>query len=349
MSRDKDKSEFESQLVSFQKRSYCMATIIRKEERDFQQHPGRMDGWRLMTDMSRQKRGLNPQYLNFDMRELPPHQYNSAYHFHRFAEELFLMLTGSATLRTPEGLTEVHPGDMLFFEAGETGAHQLYNHTDEPCTYLDLRSFIGHDVCEYPDSGKLILMPTAETFCNAKCADLAERGAALQDRDDVTLGGIVTGVQQRFGKNNKPWGIINLEDFDGSGELVLFGEDWMNLNGKFIEGAAVYITGKMTTRFQSSTQKELKVSNVELLQSLKERAIERITISMVADQLDSQVVADLSEIINNHPGKTTLFFQLRDSQGKNHVLLRSKSGGVDVRHTLIDYIESHDTLDYHIN
>ena len=92
-----------------------MATIIRKEERDFQQHPGRMDGWRLMTDMSRQKRGLNPQYLNFDMRELPPHQYNSAYHFHRFAEELFLMLTGSATLRTPEGLTEVHPGDMLFF------------------------------------------------------------------------------------------------------------------------------------------------------------------------------------------------------------------------------------------
>ena len=58
--------------VSFPKRSYCMATIIRKEERDFQPHPGRMDGWRLMTDMSRQRRGLNPQYLNFDMRELPP-------------------------------------------------------------------------------------------------------------------------------------------------------------------------------------------------------------------------------------------------------------------------------------
>ena len=141
-----------------------MATIIRKEECNFQPHPGRMDGWRLMTDISRQKRGVNPQYLNFDMRELPPHQYNAAYHFHRFAEELFLMLTGSATLRTPEGLTEVHTGDMLFFEAGETGAHQLYNHTDKPCIYLDIRSFIGHDVCEYPDSGKLILMPTAETF-----------------------------------------------------------------------------------------------------------------------------------------------------------------------------------------
>jgi DNA polymerase-3 subunit alpha len=171
----------------------------------------------------------------------------------------------------------------------------------------------------------------------------------LKDREDVTLGGVVTGVQQKFGKNNKPWGIVTLEDFDGSGELMLFGDDWLNLNGKFIEGAAVYVTGKMQARFYNNDQKELKVSNVELLQTVKERAVDRITISMVADQLDEQIVADLSEIINSHPGKTQLFFQLRDSQGKNHVLLHSKKGGVDVRHTLIDYIERHDMLDYKIN
>ena len=207
------------------------------------------------------------------------------------------------------------------------------------------RELVGIYLSAHPlDEYKIIL----DNFCNAKCADLADRGAALQDREDVTMGGIVTGIQQRFGKNNKPWGIINLEDFDGSGELVLFGEDWLNLNGKFIEGAAVYITGKMATRFQSSTQKELKVTNVELLQSLKERAIDRITISMNTDLLDKEVmsgvVADLNEIIYSNPGKTQLFFQLRDSIGANHVLLRSKTCGVDVRHTLIDYIEKVDGL-----
>ena len=212
------------------------------------------------------------------------------------------------------------------------------------------RELVGIYLSAHPlDEYKIIL----DNFCNAKCADLADRGAALQDREDVTMGGIVTGIQQRFGKNNKPWGIINLEDFDGSGELVLFGEDWLNLNGKFIEGAAVYITGKMATRFQSSTQKELKVTNVELLQSLKERAIDRITISMNTDLLNKEVmsgvVADLNEIIYSNPGKTQLFFQLRDSIGANHVLLRSKTCGVDVRHTLIDYIEKVDGLDYHIN
>lgn len=141
-----------------------MATIIRKEERDYQPHPERMDGWKLMTDMSRQKRLLTPQYLNFDMRELPPRQYNAAYHFHRYAEELFMIVSGSAMLRTPDGLAEITVGDIIFFEAGESGAHQLYNHTNELCSYLDVRTSIGYDVVEYPDSGKIIIVPNGEIF-----------------------------------------------------------------------------------------------------------------------------------------------------------------------------------------
>ena len=208
------------------------------------------------------------------------------------------------------------------------------------------RDLVGIYLSAHPlDEYKIIL----DNLCNTRCVELADRGAALKDREDVTLGGVVTSVQQKFGKNNKPWGIVTLEDFEGSGELVLFGEDWLNLNGKFIEGAAVYVTGKMQARFYNNDQKELKVTNVELLQSVKEKAVDRITISVVSDQLDEQIVADLSEIINEHPGKTQLFFQLRDSQGRNHVLLHSKNGGVDVRHTLIDYIEKHDMLDYKIN
>ena len=208
------------------------------------------------------------------------------------------------------------------------------------------RELVGIYLSAHPlDEYKLIL----DNLCNTKCAELADRCAALKDRDDVTLGGIVTGVQSRFGKNNKPWGIITIEDFEGSGELVLFGDDWLNLNGKFMEGAPVYVTGKMASRFYNGDQKELKISNVELLQSIKEKAIDRITISMVTDQLDEEIANDLVELINENPGNTKLFFQLRDSRGNNHVLLKSNGNGVDVRHTLIDYIERHEMLDYKIN
>ena len=208
------------------------------------------------------------------------------------------------------------------------------------------RELVGIYLSAHPlDEYKIVL----DNLCNARCSELADRCAALKDREDITLGGIVTGVQSRFGKNNNPWGIITLEDFDGSGELVLFGNDWLNLNGKFIEGAAVYVTGKMTQRFYNSEQKELKVTNVELLQSVKEKAIDRITISMTADLLDDEVVMELSELINETPGSTKLFFQLHDLTGKHHVLLRSTSNSIDVRSNLIQFIERTEALDYKIN
>lgn len=141
-----------------------MATILKSTEREFQENANRIDNFRLLTDISRIKKGIEPQNLNFDVRQLNPGQYCSAYHYHRFAEELFLIISGSATLRTPGGLDIVTGGDLIFFEKGETGAHQLYNHTPEPCVYLDMRTFLGYDVCEYPDSNKVYLVLTGEIF-----------------------------------------------------------------------------------------------------------------------------------------------------------------------------------------
>ena len=207
------------------------------------------------------------------------------------------------------------------------------------------RELVGIYLSAHPlDEYKIIL----DNLCNAKCADLADI-SKLNGREDILLGGIVTAVRQKFTKSGEPCGFITVEDFEGSGEIPLFGQDWGRWNGMFTEGASVYVTAKLQPRFMHSNQMEFKVQNVEYLQRVKEKAVERITISMNTDLLDNQVVADLNEIIHSNPGKTQLFFQLRDSRGINHVLLRSKTCGVDVRHTLIDYIDKVDGLDYHIN
>jgi uncharacterized cupin superfamily protein len=141
-----------------------MATILKGENREFQEDPNKIDNFRLFSDVSRKKIGVIPKNLNFDLRLLNPGQFSAPYHFHRFAEELFMIISGSMTLRTPKGFESVSKGDLIFFEMGESGAHQFYNHTSEPCTYLDIRSYIGYDVCDYPDSGKILLAPSFEIF-----------------------------------------------------------------------------------------------------------------------------------------------------------------------------------------
>jgi uncharacterized cupin superfamily protein len=141
-----------------------MATILKSEDRDFKEDPNKIDHFRLLTDASRKKNNVFPQNLNFDLRLLNPGQVSAPYHFHRNAEELFMVLSGTLTLRTPAGIEIVSEGDLIFFEKGESGAHQLYNHGTEPCTYLDIRTFYGMDICEYPDSGKILIAPSLEVF-----------------------------------------------------------------------------------------------------------------------------------------------------------------------------------------
>ncbi len=207
------------------------------------------------------------------------------------------------------------------------------------------RDLVGIYLSAHPlDEYKIVL----DNLCNTRCAELADV-PSLKDREDVVIGGIVTTIKSKFTKNGKPCGFVTIEDFDGSGELALFGEEWGRWNGMFQEGSTVYITAKCQQRYRDSNFFDLKIQNIEYLQSIKEKAVDRITLSLSTDLLDDKVVTDLIEIINECPGETQLFFQLHDSTGKKHVMLRSTSKKVDVRSTLIQYIESQPALDYKIN
>ncbi len=208
------------------------------------------------------------------------------------------------------------------------------------------RELVGIYLSAHPlDEYKIIL----NNLCNTKCVELADI-AKLSDREDVILGGIVTAQKTGFTKTGKPYGVVTIEDFEGSGEIFMMGEEWGQRAGMFSIGASVYVTGKVKSRYQYNDKgpKDLKIGGVEFLQTIKEKAIDHITIQLMTDKVDDTIVNDLTEIINENPGKTKLFFQLRDSN-KHHVLLRSRREGIDVKNQLIDYIETHDGLAYSIN
>ena len=209
------------------------------------------------------------------------------------------------------------------------------------------RDLVGIYLSAHPlDEYRIVL----ENICNTRCDELADV-QKLGDREEVVLGGIVTAVRSKFTKNNKPCGFVTLEDFDGSGELALFGEDWGRWNGMFTEGASVFIKAKTQQRFrfQDDGPIDLKIQSIEYMATVKDKVIDHITISLVTDQLNDQVVTELNEIISEHPGHTKLFFNLRDSTGKHHVLLQSRRHQIDVRHQLIDFINQNEGLDYKIN
>ena len=88
--------------------------------------------------------------------EVPPGKSAYPYHYHLKNEETFFILKGQGLLRTEEGERTVRAGDLLFFPAGENGAHKLTNTSEtEPLVYLDFDIVNDLDVTIYPDSGKI--------------------------------------------------------------------------------------------------------------------------------------------------------------------------------------------------
>lgn len=149
-----------------------MAVIINEKNVMFEQRQSPVTEFAWHTTSKLAEMAGSKQLL-FEIRSLDPGKYSYPYHFHRSAEEIFVILSGRATLRTPSGFQEVQEGDTVFFETGPEGAHQLFNHTGEPCRYLDIRTNLGIDICEYPDSGKINILPYEEVYL-AQQADYYE-------------------------------------------------------------------------------------------------------------------------------------------------------------------------------
>lgn len=140
-----------------------MAKIINDSNSNFEKKESKVTeySWSSIPNLEEL---INMKNLKFNIRVLEPGNYSYPYHFHRNAEEMFIILEGEASLRTPDGIQSVKAGDVIYFEMGPSGAHQLKNESESSCKYVDIRTDLGMDVCEYPDSGKVNILPAFELY-----------------------------------------------------------------------------------------------------------------------------------------------------------------------------------------
>jgi uncharacterized cupin superfamily protein len=87
--------------------------------------------------------------------EIAPGKRASRYHWHVGEEEWLLVVSGTPTLRTPEGEQVLRPWDVAVFVRGEAGAHEVRNDSDEPVRVLMLSNTSDPEVTVYPESGEV--------------------------------------------------------------------------------------------------------------------------------------------------------------------------------------------------
>ncbi len=206
------------------------------------------------------------------------------------------------------------------------------------------RELVGIYLSAHPlDEYSIIL----DYVCNTKLTQL-EKKEELAKMEEVTIGGIVTAVRTGESKNGNPYGIVKMEDFAGSGEIPLFGSDWMTYRNFFIEGTSLFIRLKVEPHKYRPGIFNTNIKSVELMSEVKDKSIQKITFDVPLDKLNSTMVEDLAEIVKENPGEAELVFNIHTSDS-NNVVLMSRKLKVRVEKKLVQYIKEHDEIGIKVN
>ena len=218
----------------------------------------------------------------------------------------------------------------------------------EPWNSLDRlnreRELVGIYLSAHPLDDYAIIL---ENVCNTHMSDLADK-SALVNRE-LTMGGIVTNVREGRTRNDKPFGIVKLEDYSGSGEIPFFGNDWLTWCNYLREGYFLYIRAKCLPRQWNPNELDLKIGSIELLPDVKENLIDKITITTPLSSLDKELITDISTLVQKNPGNAELHFRVVDRDSKMHVTMKANKVKISVKRDLITYIKSRPELEFKIN
>ena len=179
-------------------------------------------------------------------------------------------------------------------------------------------------------------------MCNLNCTQIGREmdKKAFASIEELTFGGIVTSVSQRWTKTNKPFGIVTIEDFEGQGELALFGEEWTKWQSMLQEEYHIYITAQCVQRFRNNPDAyDMVIKKIEFLSDVKEKSIEKFTVYMEATMFNDAQLTDLETTLKSSDGKVPLYINIHDAKNNTNIQLYSRNITVDVNKKLLTSLD----------
>lgn len=203
------------------------------------------------------------------------------------------------------------------------------------------KEVVGFYISGHPlDQYKLVI----QYACKQTLPELADL-KALEGKD-VTVAGIITTVQHRTSKTGKPFGTFAMEDYMGSFEFILFGEDYIKFKNYMSEGFQVFIKAKVQTRFGQAGNFECKIQKIDLLSEIKDKTFNSIKLKVGASDVSNDFVDKIENLINTYPGKCNIEIHVEDKAENLSVKMFSKTKKIDINDEFMNEINRLTILEY---
>ncbi|MDR3142417.1 MAG: DNA polymerase III subunit alpha [Tannerellaceae bacterium] len=183
--------------------------------------------------------------------------------------------------------------------------------------------------------------------CNTGVAELSDKDS-LQGREILT-GGIVTESREGTTRKGSPYGVIKIEDFTGSTEIALFGNEYIEYGKYFKTGMYLLIRGRIEPHRWKKEELDFRISSINLLQEEKDKLIEKISIIVPIHSLDEPMINELSVLIKTNPGNSLLYFRVIDGEYNVTQNFFSQNIRLNVTRELIEFLTGNTMIDFKIN
>ena len=167
---------------------------------------------------------------------------------------------------------------------------------------------------------------------------------------ELAIAGIVTDVQHRTSaKTGNEFAILTLEDYKGTKDFMLFGEDYLKFRHFLVMERFLFLRISITAGKFGGDRLYTNIRSIQLLEDVMETLAKSITIIVEINQLTDEFVMELTQNIEENQGESPLKFIIHDEQSGTFMNMPSRSYKVKISKNFLNQLNQIGVKEYKLN
>ena len=181
--------------------------------------------------------------------------------------------------------------------------------------------------------------------CNTTAATLKEKEIAGQE---ITMAGLVTGLQERISKKGSPWGLLTIQDYTGSAEIRLFGDTYLKYKSICVTGVPIYIKASYQQGRFKPELLDFNIHQITLLENLQGTVVKSLTLNLDTKFNDSNLFEELSKYVTETENKaSTVYIEFTDTSTTQRIKVRLNKK-INIDQNFVKMLDAKE-IEYQIN
>ncbi|MCT4697006.1 MAG: DNA polymerase III subunit alpha [Candidatus Cardinium sp.] len=171
------------------------------------------------------------------------------------------------------------------------------------------------------------------SFCNATTQNIL-----ATSRKAVTIAGMLTASTIKQNGKGNAYALLTLDDYYGSLNFALFGEDYLKYKHLLAVGTLLFLTGSVAPRYGSQAMQTFKPQAMHLLEEMRERMAKGVHLTLEQHHINPLLVHELEAGIKRYPGKYLIKISIVDHDAQITIPTFSTQYRVALTNELLDWL-----------